>query len=185
MKRDDKALEKIRGLPKQMRDAVIAEQARLLGITVKEAEIRYKDSLAGKADRTDPNASKYKPKTSKIFPTAVKEDLVKFMTADSGGLLDIATSQLSKPGVAEKFAKEQGIQANDIGSLTEYMKKAFEDNAIQQDALSEAGKIFAKGDISEQDSVIRGMFTVLKKYKYKPETGFLMFGDSEKFERIR
>ena len=58
MKRDDKALEKIRGLPKRMRDAVIAEQARLLGITVKEAEIRYKNALARKANRTDPNASK-------------------------------------------------------------------------------------------------------------------------------
>ena len=190
LKRDDATLEKIRMLPKKRREAIEKILAKKYGIEVRdlakrktEAQIKKDLALAGKANRYSLKGEK--PKASKLFPTAVKEDLVEFMTADSGGLLDIATSQLSKPGVAEKFAQEQGIKANDIGSLTAYMKKAFEDNAIQQDALSEAGKIFAKGDISEQDSVIRGMFTVLKKYKYKPETGFLMFGDSEKFERIR
>jgi len=190
LKRDDATLEKIRMLPKKRREAIEKILAKKYAAEKRDLEKDYKKAMtkkaiaeAGKAERYRPKGEK--PKASKIFPTAVKEDLVKFMTADSGGLLDIATSQLSKPGVAEKFAKEQGIQANDIGSLTEYVKKAFKDKAIQQDALSEAGKIFAKGDISEQDAVIRGMFTVLKKYKYKPETGFLWFGDSEKFERTR
>ena len=194
LKRDDATLEKIRMLPKKRRDALLALVESREKTLDRESKRKYQAAKTEEAGqqaslkkRTDPNASKYKPKTSKIFQTAVKEDLVKFMTADSGGLLDIATSQLSKPGVAEKFAQEQGIKANDIGSLTDYMKKAFKDTAIQQDALSEAGKIFAKGDISEQDAVIRGMFTVLKKYKYKPETGipFTPIGDPEKFERIR
>ena len=191
LKSDKATLDKIRQLPKQRRDAIMAmierqeKQIDRVGSRAYRKAMKELAESKGKYFREGGARKTTKPKASKLFSGDIKENLVNFITTDSGGLLDIAKTQLSKPGVAAKFAKEQGIQSDDIGSLTEYLEKAFKNPSIQSDALSEAGKIFAQGGISEQDAVTRAMFTIIKKYRYSPETGFLMFGDPEKFTRIR
>jgi len=189
LKSDKATLDKIRQLPKQRFDAIIALMERSDKREDRKILRKLKKAQTGKEEALgryyDKGGKGTKPKASKLFSGDIKDNLVNFITTDSGCLLDIAKTQLSKPGVAAKFAKEQGIQSDDIGSLTEYLEKAFENPSIQADALSEAGKIYAQGGISEQDAVKRAMFTILKKYRYSPETGFLMFGDPEKFTRIR